>query len=334
MATYKATETVTTRPSSTSLFTIDSEDRYNGDYTFSRGDRYSATAPNVSPYNFTLNKQESLMNGFFTRIAVTEVVMNWTVPNINKKSNAMIVKYTNATGDPLTATITIPIGFYTPSQLATAIQSAVRTTPGGDLTGFTMTYGAGNLPCFTYNAGASLSAAGVGFLPLDYNSVAYPYSSTTKQLFDVLGFTTINSAYTLSTSSGITSYAQWCRYVDIISPQMTYNQPLKDTSTQPVSRDALCRIYLDQVSGSFNANKVQAGDSTFTPTGTVPFVIYHDYAHPKQINWTPNQPVGQLTFQVYDDTGALLSDVVSTAPFGTGVATGGDWSMTLLVSEN
>ena len=115
---------------------------------------------------------------------------------------------------------------------------------------------------------------------------------------------------------------------------MTYNQPLKDTMTQPVARDSLCRLYLDQITGAFNLNIAKPSGDAFTPTGTVPFVIYHNFTHPKQINWTPNQPVGQLTFQVYDDTGALLSEVVSIAPFANGVATGGDWAMTLQVSEN
>lgn len=333
MATYKATETVTTRPSSTSLLTIDSEDRYDGNYRNSRGGRFG-NDPNITPYDFTINKQESLMNGFFTRIAVTEVVMNWTIPNINKKSNQMDVKYTDSLGNVLLATITVPVGFYTPKQLAAIIQGLVRTGTGGNLLNFVMTYGANNLPTFTYTSGASVSPSGVALQPLPYNSTTYPYPNTTKQLFDVLGFTNGNAALTLGTIGGITSYAQWCRYVDIVSPQMTYNQPLKDNSTQPVSRDALCRVYLDQVSGSFNANKVAPNEDAFVPTGTQPFVIYHDYAHPKQINWTPNQPVGQLTFQVYDDTGALLSEVVSASSFTGAIATGGDWSMTLQVSEN
>jgi hypothetical protein len=43
----------------------------------------------------------------------------------------------------------------------------------------------------------------------------------------------------------------------------------------------------------------------------------------------PNQPVpGSLKFEVYDDAGFLLEDMAATE------AESGDWSLTLLVSEN
>jgi len=331
MATYKATETVTTRPSSTSLLTIDSEDRYNGDYTISRFAR-EGPGPNISPYDFTINKKESLMNGFFTRIAVTELVMNWAVPNINVKSSK--IQVIAVTGTITYFTITVPLGFYTPKELAAALQSAVRSGSGGLLNGAVVTYGANGFPVFGYGVGSGSTATSMAFVPMDYNSTAYPYPATTKQLFDVLGFTGNNTIPASGNAYGITSFAQWCRYVDIVSPQMTYNQPLKDTSTQPVSRDALCRVYLDQITGAFNQNIANLDGDAFTPTGSTPFVIYRNFASPKQINWTPNQPVGQLTFQVYDDTGALLSEVLPSATPVSNQPTAADWMMTLQVSEN
>ena len=331
MATYKATETVTTRPSSTSLLTIDSEDRYNGDYTISRFAR-EGPGQNISPYDFTINKKESLMNGFFTRIAVTELVMNWAVPNINIKSST--IKVIAVTGTITYFTITVPQGFYTPKELAAALQSAVRSGSGGLLNGAVVTYGATGFPVFGYGVGSGSTATSMAFVPMDYNSITYPYPATTKQLFDVLGFTGNNTIPASGNIYGITSFAQWCRYVDIVSPQMTYNQPLKDTSTQPVSRDALCRVYLDQITGAFNQNIANLDGDAFTPTGCTPFVIYRNFASPKQINWTPNQPVGQLTFQVYDDTGSLLSEVLPSATPVSNQPTAADWMMTLQVSEN
>ena len=333
MATYKATETVTTRPSSTSLLTIDSEDRYNGDYTISRYAR-EGHGPNISPYNFTINKQESLMNGFFTRIAVTELVMNWAVPNINVKSSTILLRGYDNLGVPVQYTITIPLGFYTPKELAAALQSAIRSGGGGNFNGAVVTYGANGFPVFGYGVGTGSVTTSMWFFPMTYNSTAYPYPATTKQLFDVLGFTGNNQIPASGNIYGITSFAQWCRYVDIVSPQMTYNQPLKDTSTQPVSRDALCRVYLDQITGAFNQNIANLDGDAFTPTGCTPFVIYRNFASPKQINWTPNQPVGQLTFQVYDDTGALLSEVLPSSTPVSNQPTAADWMMTLQVSEN
>jgi hypothetical protein len=58
------------------------------------------------------------------------------------------------------------------------------------------------------------------------------------------------------------------------------------------------------------------------------------------INWTPNQPVaGVLNFQVFDDTGANLTEMCSSAisPFFASRGVNPDytdWSATVLVSEN
>ena len=100
---------VTMRPSSTALLTIDSEDRFqNGLIPDASGrvivpatgyplSRYLLSLPkaanNVSPYNFTIVKNESVMNGFFTRIGLTEVVFHWGVPNINKKTSQINVEW-------------------------------------------------------------------------------------------------------------------------------------------------------------------------------------------------------------------------------------------------
>lgn len=327
---FKRDDVVTTRPASTSLLTIDSEDRFNGDYTVSRSVR-DGSGLNANPYNFTINKAESIMNGFFTRLAVTEVVMNWAVPNINIKSSTIILL--GLTTVPVQYTITIPQGFYTPNELAAALQVAIRAQGGGNFNGALVTYGAGGLPRFGYAVGTS-TATTMWFQPMIYNSDVYPYPSTTKQLFDVLGFTQNNTLPASSGIYGVTSFAQWCRYVDIVSPQLTYNQPLKDTMSQPIARDSLCRLYLDQITGAFNQNTAELDGATFTPTGCTPFVIYRNFTLPKQISWTPNQPVGQLTFQVYDDAGALLSEVLPSNSQTSNVPTAADWTMTLQVSEN
>ena len=331
---FKRDDVMTTRPASTSLLTIDSEDRFlNGldRRTIEGVTGPAVTALNVTPYNFVINKPESMMNGFLTRLAVTEIVFPFAIPNVNIKSYQITVGCKAASGDtPTLFNIEIPIGFYTPAALAAAIQSAVRTATG--LSAFTMTYGATTgLPFFQYAIGSAGPFNFMAFLPLAYNSATYPYPPTTKQLFDVLGFDATDIGYAAG-GAGAFTLAQWCRYVDIVCPQLTYNQPLKDTSSQKIARDSLCRVYFDQTSGHFQANNVPASDSAFIPTGCVPYTVYHNYTLPKQISWTPNQPVpGYLQFQVYDDSGALLSEVCNSQ---FGVAIYLDWSMTLLVTEN
>jgi hypothetical protein len=345
----------TIRPPTTALLTIDSEDRF----TSLTNKRASTIASrNSSAYNFTITKNESLMNGFFTRLAVSEIVFPWTIPNINGKTNTMIIDF-KIDADPIETTFCSFItGFYTPIQLAQKLVTFVRGLDPA-FSGFTMSYGDFGLPRFNYNTGSA--TIGIAFRPLLANNLPnpitypadsillFPYSDNTKQLFDVLGFSNLNSvlayggATFASDTYGNATLCQPIRYVDIVCTQLTYNQALKDTSSQVVSRDALCRLYLGNGSGSPLANTALYSlgstleppvfNQFYCPVGCAPFVIYQQYNNPKQIQWQPNQPVpGYLVFQVYDDVGDLLdsSAVYSANTSGQNE----DWSMTLLVSEN
>jgi hypothetical protein len=312
----------TIRQPSTALLTIDSEDRFP---TYQTKREAAPGSYNYSPYDFTITKNESVMNGFFTRLAVTEVVFPWNVPNINAQTNRMLVGYAAAPGGPFTTfTLSVPIGFYTPSQLATAIQAELVAVPA--LVGTTVVYGTDNIPSFTFD----FTATGqfVIFTPMTFQpNPALPgfyQFNNTKQLFDVLGLYSLSLIPSVQ-KVGIETMCQSTRYIDIICALLTYNQSLKDTTTQPISRDALCRVYL----GSLNSNMiVPASDPDFAPPGTTPGVIYTQYSSPKQIQWSPNQPVSSgLRFQIFDDEGTPLGDLYDPSPEI-------NWSLTLNVSEN
>ena len=308
----------TVRPSSTSLLCVDSEDRYN--------DYVAATNAPSSPYNFKINQPKTLMNGFFTRIAVSEVVFPWTIPNINAKTRTIDIVTQIGAAAPVFTTLNVPLGFYTPAALAQYIQDRMNFLIVG--LGMSMQYGQTTGPFFNYFVGAGNT---ISFFPMTYNSAAYPYPASTKQLIDVLGFGAANA---VAAVSGVGNYTlcQATRYVDIVCPQLTYNQPLKDTMTQITARDTLCRIYVGGAPGVSSTTMTDSSGALFCPPGCAPTVIYRDFSNPKQIAWLPNQGIpGYLTFQVYDDAGALLDEALATANF---LATpSSDWSMTMLVTE-
>ena len=327
---------MTVRPSSTALLTIDSQNRFDN-YVQQNAALTSITANNNSPYDFSITKRESIMNGFFTRLGLTEVVFPWAIPNINPKTNQMIVQY-GTSPSLTTATITLDEDWYKPHDLATALQTAVRRL-SATLSGFEVQYAPTftgqptNPPSFYYETN---SAADIAFFPMPYNSSNYPYPSTTKQLFNVLGFTNANSVPDL-VGNGTYTLCQSTRYVDIVCSQLAYNQALKDTTTQQVGLDSLCRLYLGDANG-FGANTLNPSDSNFCPPGCAPSVIYRQFQTPKMIMWNSAgksyQPVpGVLRFQVFDDQGAILTEIASSQ--GGGVpADYLDWSATVLVSEN
>jgi hypothetical protein len=317
---YNATDHgMTVRPSSTSLLCIDSEDRYLN-YNASR-------IGTISPYNYTINKPESLMNGFMTRVGVTEISFPWTIPNINNKTNIIRVGAVVAPADIVYANITLPNGFYTPGELAAALTTLINTTFAG--LGFDMVYGTNNSLIFSYSVTAGNE---VLFEPLPVNTPPYLFGSQSKQLFDLLGFNENNQLPEVAQQGDFT-LCQAIRYVDIVCPQLTYNQALKDTMSQSIVRDTLCRLYLNSAPGI--SSTTAPGSDSFCPPGCAPTILYRDFMHPKQIQWLPNQPIpGYLQFQVYDDTGDLLDN--SLPPISAATYTNAqtsDWSMTLQISE-
>lgn len=310
---------VTVRPSSTALFCVDSADRY-ASY------QAKASAP-TGPYDFIISKNESLLNGFFKRIALTEVVFPYYIPNINSKTD--MIQFSD-NGGPL-QTITIPTGgFYTPVSLASTLEGLLQVATGN--LALTVSYRNG---VFTF---ATNIADTLAFARGNYGGLGARLGEF--QLYDLLNLSGpgVNGQTVAATSltSGVTR-CRYTEYIDIVSAQLTYNQELKDGSSDPIVRDSIARLYIEDETSPIipvyqtaaPAGPVMTADVAIP--GTYPFTIYRKFSLPKQIMWNNRQPLGNLTFQVYDDKGQPLSAHLgaiypdSTMP---------DWRMTLLVSEN
>lgn len=311
------------RPVSTAILAIDGEDRFTN-YVQARVIQAPLTTTvRKNAYSFQITRNQSALNGFITRIAVSEIVFPWCIPNVGPKTNRIFADF--GTGNQL---ITLPVGFYTPSQLASTLQVAVRALDP-TLAAFTIVYGSNGFPVFEYNT--NNLGAFILFEPMVYNSALYPFPDTTKQLFDVLGFNDSNSSVAAPgiAVSGGNTFCQAIRYVDIVCTQLTDQQSLRDTTTQPISRDMLARVYLN--GHTSEQSTVVASSSTFCPIGCAPFTIYRNVAVPKQIEWSPEQPVpGALQFNVFDDAGAPLAE---SDPFSAGDANSPSLSLTLLITE-
>jgi len=299
---------VSVRPSSTALFTVNSADRFGGI------DEKRGTNLNLSsPYDFTIRKQESLLNGFFTRMGITEISFPFSLPNVAGSTAKVAVVYDTGTG-PVTAIYT-NFGFFTPSEIAASLQIFIRALDAS-LAAATVTYGAAGSPNFTFQ---SLSATTLVLQPIAQSPSAFNYPPNQVQLFDMLGMNgTIPAGTTLT---GASTFFQKYQYLDIVSTLMTGNQNLKDSTTSPIDRNILCRLYVDYE----NSYNVPTSDPLFAPAGTTPFTIYRKYPVPKFVQWDVKQPIGQLNFQVFTQDGVLVEN---SALFGSM-----DWKMSVLVSE-
>lgn len=310
---------VTVRPSSTAMFGIDSADRY--------ATLNARATGGTTPYTFQISKAESLLNGFFKRLAVTEIVFPYYVPNINAKTDTILY---SENGGPLTPITITALGFYTPQALASTLEGLLQISTANPL--LTVGYSEGR---FVFNTNT------VDTLAFARGNFASPGAKLTEfQLYDLLNFSGPGANGLTVAGTNVVTGITRCRYteyIDIVSPQLTYNQDLKDGSSDPVVRDVLCRVYLeDETSPIVPVYKTVAPAGPIMPfdtaiPGTYPFTIYRKFPHPKQIQWNNTQPLGNISFQVYDDKGQILSNNLgpqfpdSTMP---------DWRMSLLISEN
>jgi len=314
---------VTTRPSSTANFYVDSLDK----------------VPGSSSGDFVINKNQSLFNGFFHRIAVNEVVMDWGLPNVAEwwGNNFLVVSVNQ--GVPLGATFTITIdqGFYSILDLLNQIVTKLNSAPGQ---GATFSVGTSS-----QQVGLLCTAEFAIYQPPNGQDATVPAGSapyydpayylgrglfSSDQMYTGVMPAPIVAPQFNDTFPIVSPLVLGTRYVDIVSPQLTYNQDLKDNTTSPQVRDVLYRWY-------FAWSEQSQVESIAGPPTVYPFYIIQGYKafnqrrvlpYPKQIRWESNQPIGQVSFQSYDDRGRLI-DVTKFTPNANY-----NFQMSMLLSEN
>lgn len=319
---------VTMRPSSTANFYVDSTDKLSG----TSGD-------------FLIYKNQSLFNGFFNRIAVSEVVMDWGLPNIAAWWGNNTISVVNGGTGVTIGPVTLVDGFYTAIQALKAVASAVNAAAAtaGDPLRLSVQFDSLDVKLVSTGAGND------PFYVFWIDGVDPPYALA-RQLFTSaqLAGAAVQDTKLICSSPRLLGTT----YVDIVSPQLTYNQDLKDSTTSDVARDVLYRWYFanDNVpqerESILQAYVADAGTTApavqlLTPTdlpvlqGYTAFVSRRALPVPKQIRWETQQPIGQVAFQVYDDRGRLID--TRNFPYDATSGYGGanfQFQMSMLLSEN
>jgi hypothetical protein len=315
------------RPPATALLTINSADRYasqNARYNNpGNGNPYTLT----SPADFTINVPQNILNGNFTRIAVTQVELFWTWPLICNQTNGIYINWQpSGTGAVTQYFLTLATnivnsipGTPTLTTIGNALQVAVRAATGS--TTFTIAYsGTGYANAFTFNSGNSDK--------FYFSRWVGPAGTNSYTLFDLIGFP---GTVVLSTLSWSLVEATFYRtpYLDIVCEQITANQSLRDSSTNGSGKTLLARLPLTS----------EGIIQSFAPFQGPSVYITKTYPVPKQISWPANQPIGgSLRFQLLDAAGNVLTNGAnyndSDGNLGAMVdANMGDWSIVLQVSE-
>jgi hypothetical protein len=257
-------------------------------------DRDLVVYPN--PFNFQITKKASILNGFFTRIGVTEVVLDWCVHNLdeNNGTNSLVIDLSGAPG----TVIALETGNYTVEECLDALVVALNAETATTGQTFSIT---------TYPVTLQVDVG-------DFQIIAQGGPS-----YDLANMLDIEMSAPADNVLILCPNLQPFNYIDFVSNTLTYAQDLKDASTNEYDRDVLCRWY-------FAEDTQESYDGYGFPIlmGYKRFYRRRTFSPPKQIRWEPNLPIGNLSFQVYTDQKEIIdnSDSEQTA-----------WYMTLQVSE-
>ena len=302
----------TIRQPSTANLSIDSTDRV-GFQVRGGGD----------PANFTISKNENIMSGFFTRITPQEIVLDWAMPNIqNYKGieNDVFAVFIAGYGGNSTQIIALTPGFYTIAECLDAMVAGLNASYFGTTAGLTFTlYTNQSAPPNKQRSGR----ARIQCVDGSNNPKNFTFASSYTNNFYFYLPSQLGIPINVAQSQFVIDKPNlvFTPYIDFTSPQLTYNQALKDGSTALTNSDTIYRWYFawdgvpDYDEYGFAINM-----------GYKPFIVRRIIPYPKQIAWTPNQPIGQLTFQVLDADGNILKPNLLEGTM--------EWFMNMLVSEN
>lgn len=282
----------TIRMPSTANLMIDSADRTSG----------------ALANNFQITRTQSLMNGFFTRIATTEVVLEYNGGNITSSlnNNLITIDLSGSTTGTINQDYLAPPGFYTQAEIINWIVAQLNSLS------------VNVSPTPTWTVSPSVDGAWALTPSVDV------YIEFSSSLSDLLGWSVGSLVRYAPAVAGVPkgfaipgADLRPFRYLDFVSAQLTYNQDLKDNSTSVVARDVLCRWYM---AWDDPPTLDQYGFPILM--GYTPIATRRLFNPPKQIRWDAIQSMGNLTFQVYTDKNTL-------APFNYNT----NWLLTLQLSE-
>jgi len=316
---------VDVRNSSTANFLIDSQDRVSYNQSTTRGANLSGT----TSADFQITKLgQNLLSGFFTRIAMTEIVLTWNIFNISSAigNNATSILVLDiATGTRTTTPVSIIGGNYTVKTALDAFLVAINSATG---LVFTLVDSATVANGF---AGKKAIQAPAGYNFVFQRTTVIPDSPAPFQLdlAQALGFDVYRAGAfipnpslrqaVIASKPNLLPYD----YIDITSSQLASQQKVKDATTSAF--DSIDVIYRWNFAGDESYPVEYDAYGYQIIPGYLPFTAKRYLSFPKQVRWDPIVPIGNLSFQTYTDQETLLSYSTLYESF--------DFKMLMLISE-
>jgi len=291
-------ETIIQRKPASQYLVLDSKNRF-----------YSAT-PNQAidqPWNnFRLQKAESLMQSYATRLTVSEIRFPWFIPNVSTLNNKLYIIGKATNDNPIVHTLELESQFYSPQELIDEINRQIllldleneptfRATQTGQ-TEITVQSPSLQFPIY-------ISWIPITDLNASYNSNSLKYKYyTTPSLARTLGFTFEQATYNINNPirnqivGNPTEYL-YTKYCDLVSNKLNQYTTNLDGSSDITSNRLLVRIYLSDETSTFE----NYGNSKYAP-----FLIHRQFKNPKEVMWNKESVVDWLDISVRDEYGNLV----------------------------
>jgi len=277
-------------------------------------------------YNFTIQSPGALIYGYFEKLIVSQIQIQYNIPTISLGRNDTIYISDGPRAlDP--APVTIPYGFYTPTELAATLEVLIAATPFGTVANIQVSFDKSlgfvfesvsvpprtfyfpDIPELQVRPGFNLSGPTINNILRTYRTLGINRQNSY-----------VNVPFTATSQvSGDYPTFIYTPYIDICSSALTNYQRAKDATTNPDRLEGLiARIYISGV-----GNPQITTDTT--ALGSAPFILTVDLNSPKVIRWERNVAVYSIDLQAIDQYG----DYIPGADYGYST----EFQMTLLCVE-
>jgi hypothetical protein len=303
---------------SVALMCVDSEDGKIFD-----SDKYRIDSNR--PSQIYINNQRPIMFGYMTRLALTEMNIQWDTPNVNSLNNTLTLKLYSATydvsGNVVTTTVlgyeryTLDPGFYTQGELASFLQTQINagTIVTANSMTFTVEYGVASKNFAIKQTAVDPSGNPVGLFTLVPGDAPLSLTGLPAKQYDLLYLMGLESSSILKNSAYKEIYGAYAPmiytpYIDVVSNLLTKNQNVSDGSTSKIyTGSKLARVYFsnEMINNSDNDILDPSGNDIFqnNTIGITPFRFRREFITPKQIQWNNTENVDVVDIQVLDYKG-------------------------------
>jgi hypothetical protein len=288
---------------------------------------FNRDPPNCN--DFTISSPAALIYGYIDRIVVSQIQLQYNIPTVCQGRNDFFLMFwISPAGVSGGGQFTIPYGFYTPDELAAAINTEITNTPAFTGVGLDVQFNLQDGFLFqSINPNPLLKYRIYVPEPGVLLSGGYSLNDVTNILktYKMLGLTKDNGIRNPITSTPTSQYSShyptflYTPYIDIYSDVLTNYQNVKDNNTSIAKPKGLVARVL--LSGAGNLQLT----TDITALGSAPFTMTADLNNPKVIKWSPDVAVPSIDFQLRDCYGDLIPGVTEKYPT--------EFQMTLLCIE-